>query len=41
MTGQEISTGYEKQYGIRPYPFIEKPLNFDKLGEAILTTLEK
>jgi len=31
MTGQEIEEGYEKDYGINPHPFVEKPLNFKKL----------
>jgi len=36
VTGQEISEGYEKEYGIKPHPFVEKPLNFKKLKTALL-----
>ena len=35
ITGQEISEGYEKEYGIKAYPFVEKPLNFKKLKAAL------
>ena len=31
ITGHAIEKGFETQYGIRPYRFLEKPLNFRNL----------
>lgn len=39
LTGHEISSGYEKNYGIKAYPFIEKPVNFKKLMRHFNTVI--
>lgn len=41
LTGHEISLGYEKQYGINPYPFIEKPVNYLKLMKHFNLVIER